>query len=143
MVTKAAAERQVSGAARLINTQYGCGPVHFAGTNEALYERHLLFDSGVDLAPELSPDKVAIQMNDTYPALAVPELMRILVDQVHLGWDQAWQIAQNTLAYTNHTLLPEALEERPVEWFEDMLSRQLEIIYETTHRFLDDVEVVS
>jgi glycogen phosphorylase len=84
-------------------------------------------------------DKVAIQMNDTHPSLAVPELMRILVDQVHLGWDEAWHITQNTLAYTNHTLLPEALEKWPVAWFEDMLPRQLEIIYEINRRFLGDV----
>jgi len=87
----------------------------------------------------LFPDKVAIQMNDTHPALAVPELMRILVDQVHLDWDEAWHITQNTLAYTNHTLLPEALEKWPVEWLEEMLPRQLEIIYEINRRFLGDV----
>ena len=87
----------------------------------------------------LFPEKVAIQMNDTHPALAVSELMRILVDQVHLGWDEAWQITQNTLAYTNHTLLPEALEKWPVKWFEEMLPRQLEIIYEINRRFLGDV----
>jgi glycogen phosphorylase len=87
----------------------------------------------------LFPDKVAIQMNDTHPALAVPELMRILVDQVQLDWDEAWHITQNTLAYTNHTLLPEALEKWPVEWLEEMLPRQLEIIYEINRRFLGDV----
>jgi starch phosphorylase len=87
----------------------------------------------------LFPDKVAIQMNDTHPALAVPELMRILVDQVHLDWGDAWHITQNTLAYTNHTLLPEALEKWPVEWLEEMLPRQLEIIYEINRRFLGDV----
>jgi len=85
------------------------------------------------------PDKVAIQMNDTHPALSVPELMRILVDQVHLGWEEAWRITQNTLAYTNHTLLPEALERWPIKWFEEMLPRQLEIIYEINRRFLGDV----
>src|SRR3974390_202728 len=63
----------------------------------------------------------SIQMNDTHPSLAVAELMRILVDQEHLGWDEAWRITQNTLAYTNHTLLPEALEKWPVALFEDML----------------------
>ena len=87
----------------------------------------------------LFADKVAIQMNDTHPALSVPELMRILVDQEHLGWDEAWRITQNTLAYTNHTLLPEALEKWPVAWLQDMLPRQLEIIYEINRRFLDDV----
>jgi starch phosphorylase len=87
----------------------------------------------------LFPEKVAIQMNDTHPALSVAELMRILVDQVHLGWDEAWHITQKTLAYTNHTLLPEALEKWPVKWFEEMLPRQLEIIYEINRRFLCDV----
>jgi glycogen phosphorylase len=84
-------------------------------------------------------DKVAIQMNDTHPALSVPELMRILVDQEHLGWDEAWRITQNTLAYTNHTLLPEALEKWPIAWLQNMLPRPLEIIYEINRRFLDDV----
>jgi len=84
-------------------------------------------------------DKVAIQMNDTHPSLAVAELMRILVDQEHVGWDEAWRITQNTLAYTNHTLLPEALEKWPVAWFEDLLPRQLEIVYEINRRFLGDV----
>ena len=87
----------------------------------------------------LFAEKVAIQMNDTHPSLAVPELMRILLDQVHLEWDEAWHITQNTLAYTNHTLLPEALEKWPVKWFEEMLPRQLEIIHEINRRFLGDV----
>jgi len=85
------------------------------------------------------PDKVAIQLNDTHPALAVPELMRILLDEGHLGWESAWDITQKTLAYTNHTLLPEALEKWPLAWFEIMLPRHLEIIFEVNRRLLDDV----
>jgi starch phosphorylase len=85
------------------------------------------------------PDKVAIQLNDTHPTMAVPELMRILLDQAHLGWDEAWDLTQRTLAYTNHTLLPEALEKWPVIWFERMLPRHLEIIYEINRRLIDEV----
>ena len=82
-------------------------------------------------------DKVAIQLNDTHPAMAVPELMQILLDEAHLGWGQAWELTQKALAYTNHTLLPEALEKWPIEWFETMLPRHLEIILEINRRLLD------
>jgi glycogen phosphorylase len=85
------------------------------------------------------PEKVAVQLNDTHPALAVPELMRILLDEAHLGSDQAWDLTQRTLAYTNHTLLPEALEKWPLAWFEMMLPRHLEIIFEINRRLLDAV----
>jgi starch phosphorylase len=85
------------------------------------------------------PDRVAIQMNDTHPALAVAELMRILLDEAKLPWDQAWDITLRTLAYTNHTLLPEALERWPIELFEMLIPRHLEIVYEINRRFLDDV----
>jgi starch phosphorylase len=85
------------------------------------------------------PEKVAVQLNDTHPALAVPELMRILLDEARLGWDQAWNLTQRTLAYTNHTLLPEALEKWPLHWFELIIPRNLEIIYEINRRFLEHV----
>jgi len=88
---------------------------------------------------EKLPEKAAIQLNDTHPSMAVAELMRILLDDAHLGWEQAWDLTKRTLAYTNHTLLPEALEKWPAAWFEALLPRQLEIIYEINRRFLNDV----
>jgi glycogen phosphorylase len=85
------------------------------------------------------PDKIAVQLNDTHPAMAVAELMRILLDEANLGWDEAWQITKRSLAYTNHTLLPEALEKWPVAWFEALLPRHLKIVYEINRRLLDEV----
>jgi starch phosphorylase len=90
---------------------------------------------------EMLPEKAAIQLNDTHPSISVAELMHILLDEARLGWDQAWDLTRKTLAYTNHTLLPEALEKWPVAWFEAMLPRQLEIIYEVNRRLLDEVRV--
>ncbi|XP_025897537.1 glycogen phosphorylase, brain form isoform X2 [Nothoprocta perdicaria] len=88
---------------------------------------------------ETFPDKVAIQLNDTHPALAIPELMRILVDVEKVDWDKAWEITKRTCAYTNHTVLPEALERWPVPMFEKLLPRHLEIIYALNQRHLDHV----
>jgi starch phosphorylase len=85
------------------------------------------------------PEKVAIQLNDTHPAMAVPELMRILLDEAKLDWDTAWDLTRRTLAYTNHTLLPEALEKWPVALFESVIPRILEITYEINRRLLNDV----
>jgi len=85
-------------------------------------------------------DKVAIQLNDTHPAMSVPELMRILLDEANLGWDEAWNLTQRALAYTNHTLLPEALEKWPLDWFEAIIPRNLEIICEINRRFLFEVQ---
>jgi starch phosphorylase len=85
------------------------------------------------------PDKAAIQMNDTHPSLSVAELMRILLDQAKLGWDEAWDLTTRTLGYTNHTLLPEALEKWPVDLFQLLIPRHLEIVYEINRRFLAEL----
>jgi len=98
---------------------------------------HLLALAGEPLAK--FPDHFTVQLNDTHPALAVAELMRLLLDVHGLSWDEAWGLTARTFAYTNHTLLPEALETWPLPMFRELLPRHLEIVYEINARFLDEV----
>ena len=87
------------------------------------------------------PDHWAVQLNDTHPAIAVAELMRLLLDDKHLGWEEAWSITTRSVAYTNHTLLPEALEKWGLDLFGSLLPRHLELIYEINSRFLQQVRI--
>ena len=96
---------------------------------------HLLLNRPLDTFHK----KWAVQLNDTHPSIAVAELMRLLVDEHQMDWDTAWKVTQNTFAYTNHTLLPEALEKWPLSLFGQLLPRHLEIIFEINARFLEEV----
>jgi len=100
-----------------------------------LLAQHLAEGRSLDALPEA----VSIQLNDTHPALAIPELLRLLVDEHELDWEHAWDITRRTFSYTNHTLLPEALETWPVEYFERILPRHLQIIYLVNRALLDEV----
>src|ERR1700742_2066859 len=99
---------------------------------------HIL-DDLADISVKELPERFALQLNDTHPSIGVAELMRLLVDERRLDWDEAWAITVATFGYTNHTLLPEALEKWPLQMFADALPRHLEIIYEINRRFLDEV----
>ncbi|MDT5146326.1 MAG: glycogen phosphorylase, partial [Mycobacterium sp.] len=98
-----------------------------------------IMDDLADVSVRELPERFALQLNDTHPSIAVAELMRLLVDERHLDWDEAWDITVETFGYTNHTLLPEALETWPLAMFAECLPRHLEIIYEINRRFLDEV----
>ena len=101
-----------------------------------LVARHMRQHNG-DI--RILPDKAAIQLNDTHPAIAVAELMRILIDLHKIPWDEAWQITTATISYTNHTLLPEALESWPVSLMERLLPRHMQIVYQINRLHLDAV----
>jgi starch phosphorylase len=126
-------DRTLEGKELRLKQQYFFVACSIADILQSFKERHESFHD--------FPEKVAIQLNDTHPAIAVAELMRVFLDEELLEWDLAWSIVQRTFGYTNHTLLPEALEKWPVSMFERLLPRHLHIIYEVNRRFLRQVEI--
>ncbi|NJM97582.1 MAG: glycogen/starch/alpha-glucan phosphorylase [Phormidesmis sp. RL_2_1] len=126
-------DEQASGKQLRLQQQYFFVSCSLQDMLRILHEQQLTIDQ--------FSDKFTIQLNDTHPAIAVAELMRLLVDQRRLDWERAWHITQRSFAYTNHTLLPEALEKWPVSLFQALLPRHLEIIYEINARFLEAVRI--
>ncbi|MDT8903077.1 glycogen/starch/alpha-glucan phosphorylase [Anaeroselena agilis] len=122
---------------------------HYEGRLLRLKQQYFLVSAGIQSILRtlrrkhgdirLLPEKVAIHINDTHPALAVPELMRILMDEEGLGWDEAWQLTTGTISYTNHTIMPEALEKWPIDIFQSLLPRLWEIVHEINERFCHDL----
>jgi len=122
---------------------------HYEGRLLRLKQQYFLVSAGIQSILRtlrrkygdirLLPEKVAIHINDTHPALAVPELMRILMDEEGLGWDEAWRMTTNTISYTNHTIMPEALEKWPIDIFQSLLPRLWEIVHEINERFCRDL----
>jgi starch phosphorylase len=125
-------DHSYEGKALRLKQQYFFVACSIADIVKRYKSRHASFDA--------FPDKVAIQLNDTHPSIAIVELMRVLIDEERLEWDFAWSIVERTFGYTNHTLLPEALERWPVSLFEELLPRHLMLIYEINIRFLRQVQ---
>ena len=126
-------DEQISGKQLRLEQQY----FFVSCTLQDLIRFHLMFNENLDNFHE----KNAIQLNDTHPSIAIAELMRLLIDIHRMSWDQAWMITQNTFSYTNHTLLPEALEKWPLGMMQYLLPRHMEIIYEINYRFLELVRI--
>jgi starch phosphorylase len=125
-------DQSEEGKALRLKQQYFFVACSIADVVRRYKKRHTTFDA--------FPDKVAIQLNDTHPAIAVAELMRVFLDDERMDWDVAWDLCERTFGYTNHTLMPEALERWPVSLFERMLPRHLMLIYEINQRFMRQVQ---
>ena len=124
---------------------------HYAGKELRLKQQYFFISASVQEAVEKFmrkhddihrfPEKVTFQLNDTHPTVAIPELMRILLDDYNLGWDEAWDITTRTCAYTNHTIMAEALEKWPIDLFQRLLPRIYQIVEEINRRFVQQIEV--